>query len=69
MMMREMYFAHGFWLLAWIALLLPPFWKIFAKAGFSPWLSLLVLIRLANLAVLYVVARSRWPALRDQAER
>jgi len=68
--MHEFYFfGHGLWLLVWIALILPPFWKIFAKAGFSPWLSLLVLIPLANLVVLYIVAFSRWPALPDQAER
>ena len=68
-MMHEFYFGHGLWLLVWIAVILPPFWKIFAKAGFSPWLSLLVLIPLANLVVLYIVAFSRWPALPDRAER
>ena len=66
-MMNELYFAHGLWMLAGIALILPPFWNIFAKAGFSPWLALLMLVPLVNLVVLYVVAFSRWPALPDQS--
>jgi hypothetical protein len=37
-----------------------PYWVIFRKAGFSPWLSLLILIPLVNLVVLYIVAFSRW---------
>jgi hypothetical protein len=43
-----------------IAVTIIPYWKIFAKAGFSPWLSLLVLVPLANIVVLYVVAFSEW---------
>jgi hypothetical protein len=38
-----------------------PFWQIFKKAGFSPWLSLLTMIPLAGLFVLYYVAFARWP--------
>uniref|UniRef100_A0A7V4XRA7 Uncharacterized protein n=1 Tax=Acidobacterium capsulatum TaxID=33075 RepID=A0A7V4XRA7_9BACT len=37
-----------------------PYWKIFTKAGFSPWLSLLVLLPIANIVILYVVAFSEW---------
>ena len=40
---------------------LTPFWRIFKKAGFSPWLSLLTMIPLVNLFVLYYVAFARWP--------
>jgi hypothetical protein len=65
-MMHEFLFTHWLWMLAGIALILPPFWTIFAKAGFSPWLSLLVLVPLGNLIVLYVVAFSRWPALPER---
>ena len=68
-MMHEFYFDHWLWLLAWIAMILPPFWKIFAKAGFSPWLSLLILVPVVNLVVLYVVAFSRWPGLPEPGER
>lgn len=37
-----------------------PYWKIFSKAGFSGWISLLMLLPLVNLVVLYVVAFSNW---------
>ncbi len=67
--MHEFYFTHWLWMLAWIALILPPFWKIFAKTGFSPWLSLLILVPVVNLVVLYGVAFSRWPALLAQDEQ
>lgn len=67
--MHEFYFGHWLWLLAWIAVILPPFWKIFAKAGFSPWLSLLILVPIVNLVTLYVVAFSRWPGLPEPGKR
>jgi hypothetical protein len=41
-------------------LVLPPYWMIFKKAGFSPWLALLILVPFANLLVLYIVAFSVW---------
>ena len=47
-----------------IAIVIIPFWKIYAKAGFSKWLSLLMIVPLVNLIVLYVVAFSTWPAHR-----
>jgi hypothetical protein len=37
-----------------------PYWKIFGKAGFSPALSLLIIVPLANLIVLYYVAFADW---------
>lgn len=43
-----------------IPIYLIPYWKIFSKAGFSGWLSLLMFVPLANLIVLYVVAFSQW---------
>ena len=39
-----------------------PFWLIFKKAGFSPWLSLLTLVPLAKYIVLWIVAFSEWKA-------
>lgn len=47
-----------------VAIVIIPFWKIYAKAGFSKWLSLLMIVPLVNLIVLYVVAFSTWPAHR-----
>jgi hypothetical protein len=40
---------------------LTPFWHIFKKAGFSPWLSILTMIPLVNLLVLYYGAFAKWP--------
>ncbi|MBZ0225376.1 MAG: hypothetical protein WBG44_09095 [Comamonas sp.] len=60
----------GWFGLHWLTMLLGavvivlPFWRIFAKAGFSGWLSLLMLIPMVNLIALYVLAFSDWPILR-----
>ncbi len=43
-----------------LPLFLVPYWRIFSKAGFSGWLSLLMIVPLANVVVLYVVAFSEW---------
>jgi hypothetical protein len=40
---------------------LVPYWQIFKKAGFSPWLSLLIMIPFINLCALYYLAFARWP--------
>lgn len=49
--------------LVFAALIIMPFWVIFAKAGFPRWLSLLMVVPLANLIMLYVFAFSAWPSL------
>lgn len=38
-----------------------PFWFIFSKAGYSKWLSLLMVVPLVNIALLYFLAFSKWP--------
>jgi hypothetical protein len=45
-----------------IALLvtIPPYWMIFKKAGFSPWLSILALVPLVKWIVLWIVGFSDW---------
>lgn len=42
------------------ALVIIPFWQIFKKAGFTPALSLLMILPLVNVIMLYVVEFSRW---------
>ena len=37
-----------------------PYWFIFKKAGFSPFLALLMFLPLINIAMLYFLAFSRW---------
>jgi hypothetical protein len=43
-----------------IAVVLIPLWQICKKAGFTPWLSLLVFVPLGGLILLYVLAFARW---------
>jgi hypothetical protein len=42
------------------AIIIVPYWFIWKKAGFSPWLSLLMLIPLVNIVMPYVLAFSEW---------
>jgi hypothetical protein len=53
-----MFFGFFGVLLSIIALI--PYWVIFKKAGFSPFLSLLMFIPLINIVVLYFLAFARW---------
>jgi hypothetical protein len=51
----------GIMALIGIAVVLIPLWQICKKAGFSPWLSLLVLLYpVGGLILLYVLAFARW---------
>lgn len=43
-----------------------PYWKIFGRTGFSPWLSVCMVIPLLNLVVLYYVAFAEWPIDRSR---
>ena len=49
-----------------IFILVLPFWRITAKAGYNPWLSLLTIIPVVNLIFLYFIAFSNWPSLRKE---
>jgi hypothetical protein len=72
-MMYDQYITvHGYGigplqLLIVAAVIIVPFWQIFSKAGYSGWLSFLVLLPFINLIALYVLAFSDWPALRKKA--
>jgi hypothetical protein len=44
-----------------VLVLVVPYWQIFKKAGFSPWLSILIAIPMVNLFALYYLAFARWP--------
>ena len=52
-------FFFVFILFVW-AIVIIPFYQIYKKAGFSPWLCLLMIVPLANIITLYVVAFSNW---------
>ena len=38
-----------------------PFWRIFNKAGFSPWLSIFMPIPLLNIVMCFFLAFANWP--------
>lgn len=44
-----------------------PFWRIFARAGFPGWLAVGMVLPVVNLALLYFLAFAQWPALRGVA--
>lgn len=48
-------------LLSYSIILVVPFWFIFKKAGFSPRLSLLMIVPLVNIVMLYYLALAPWP--------
>lgn len=50
-------------MLVMAAVIIVPFWFIFSKAGYSKWLSLLMVAPLVNVILLYFLAFSRWPSL------
>ena len=59
-----MYHEHNlgpFWLIGAIIAIIP-FWRICARIGYSPWLSLLMAIPLINLVFIYFLAFSDWPS-------
>jgi len=56
-------------LLAVAVLLVLPYWFIFRKAGFDPYLSLFMLIPLVNFAMLYYLAFTEWPILKQQQKQ
>jgi len=43
-----------------IVIMLIPYWMIWKKAGFSPWLSLLMFVPLVNIVALYMLAFMEW---------
>ncbi len=55
-----------FWMLLISAIVLLPFWRICTKAGYSGWLSLLVLIPMVNVVFVYFLGFSEWPSLRGR---
>jgi len=55
-------------MLVFAALVIVPFWFIFKKAGYPPWLGLLMGVPIVNFAMLYYLAFSDWPRLRGSVK-
>lgn len=51
-----------FMMLVMAVVVILPFWFIFSKAGYSKWLSLLMVVPLVNVILLYFLAFSQWPS-------
>ena len=62
MMMNGGMEMNPLWMLIFAVLIIVPFWIIFGKAGFSKWLSLLMVVPLVNIAMLYFLAFASWPS-------
>jgi hypothetical protein len=61
--------GHGLglpWLIVTIIAVVP-IWQICKRVGYSPWLSLLMLIPLVNLIFIYYLAFSQWPSQKPPA--
>ena len=55
----------------WIAILaifIVPCWLIFKRAGWSPWLALILIVPGAAIVLLWVFALARWPSLDRPAQ-
>lgn len=59
-LIHSMMLIMPFFFLIGSIIFLIPYWFIWKKAGFSPWLSLLMFVPLVNLVMLYVLAFSQW---------
>ncbi len=63
-MISDMSIQMGpFGLIMWlifVVLIILPFWFIFSKAGYSKWLSLLMVVPIVNIVMLYFLAFSTW---------
>ena len=60
------YGFHAFWLIGTILVIIP-FWRLCARVGLSPWLSLLLFIPLANIIFVYYLAFAEWPSQRGSS--
>lgn len=61
--MSETMLGTGWWALMALVttVVILPFWFIFLKAGYSKWLSLLMMFPLVNVFLLYFLAFATWP--------
>lgn len=68
MMQETAGMGHLLWMLILAAIIVVPFWQICRKAGYTGWLSLLILFPVVNLGLLYFLAFARWPAIRGSGD-
>ncbi|MDX1635524.1 MAG: hypothetical protein R3280_12865 [Marinobacter sp.] len=56
--------GHWLWMLVIAIVAVIPAWRICTRVGYPGWLGLLILVPILNLALLYFIAFSQWPANR-----
>ena len=61
-MYDSMWAGHWLWMLVMAVVVVVPVWRICRRIGYPGWLSLVMLVPLLNLALLYFIAFSEWPA-------
>ncbi len=54
---------HWAVIVIWVAIVLPPFVRIFQRTGRGGWWAILMLIPVLNIFTLWTLAFMRWPAL------
>jgi hypothetical protein len=59
--------GFGLWGIIVMVIAVVPFWRLCTRIGFSPWLSLLIIVPLANIIFIYYLAFSEWPTSRGTA--
>jgi hypothetical protein len=52
-----------FVIILWYFVIVLPFTKIYKKAGYSPWMAVLMIIPMVNVFMLYFLGFSNWPSL------
>lgn len=60
-------FLGFLFMLAGAVVVIVPVWKILQRLGYSPYLSLLVVLPFLNIGLLYYIAFTDWPVERDAA--
>ena len=56
--------GHTLWMLVLALVVVVPFWRISQRAGYSGWLSLLIVVPLVNIAYVYFLAFAPWRSQR-----
>mgnify|MGYP005871667117 CR=1 FL=1 len=54
--------GHWLWMLVIATIVVIPAWRICQRTGYPGWMGILILVPVLNLALLYVLAFSNWPA-------
>jgi hypothetical protein len=60
-----MWAGHWLWMLVIAIAVVIPAWRICQRTGYPGWLGVLILIPVVNLVLLYFLAFSDWPGVKE----